>query len=81
MQRAVAGADFELVRRRDRRAHIGLGVAHRFDELIALGEACGDGGGEGATGAMGVAGFKPRREGNRIYFPDVDGIEVQVSGS
>ncbi|MGO9918919.1 MAG: VOC family protein [Isosphaeraceae bacterium] len=27
------------------------------------------------------AGFKPRREGNRIYFPDADGIEVQVAGA
>jgi catechol 2,3-dioxygenase-like lactoylglutathione lyase family enzyme len=26
-----------------------------------------------------AAGFKPRREGNRIYFPDPDGIEVQVA--
>ena len=24
--------------------------------------------------------LKPRREGNRIYFPDADGIEVQVAG-
>lgn len=28
-----------------------------------------------------AAGFKPRKEGNRIYFPDIDGIEVQVAGS
>jgi catechol 2,3-dioxygenase-like lactoylglutathione lyase family enzyme len=27
-----------------------------------------------------AAGLKPRREGNRVYFPDVDGIEVQVAG-
>ena len=27
-----------------------------------------------------AAGLKPRREGNRIYFPDADGIEVQVAG-
>jgi catechol 2,3-dioxygenase-like lactoylglutathione lyase family enzyme len=27
------------------------------------------------------AGLKPRREGNRVYFPDLDGIEVQVAGS
>jgi catechol 2,3-dioxygenase-like lactoylglutathione lyase family enzyme len=26
-----------------------------------------------------AAGLKPRREGNRIYFPDPDGIEVQVA--
>jgi catechol 2,3-dioxygenase-like lactoylglutathione lyase family enzyme len=26
------------------------------------------------------AGLKPRREGDRIYFPDLDGIEVQVAG-
>jgi len=24
-------------------------------------------------------GFKPRREGNRIYFPDPDGLEVQLA--
>jgi hypothetical protein len=28
-----------------------------------------------------AAGLKTRREGNRVYFPDVDGIEVQVAGS
>jgi catechol 2,3-dioxygenase-like lactoylglutathione lyase family enzyme len=28
-----------------------------------------------------AAGLKPRREGNRVYFPDPDGIEVQVAGS
>jgi catechol 2,3-dioxygenase-like lactoylglutathione lyase family enzyme len=28
-----------------------------------------------------AAGLKPRREGNRIYFPDADGIEVQVAGN
>lgn len=27
-----------------------------------------------------AAGLKPRREGNRIYFPDADGITVQVAG-
>lgn len=27
-----------------------------------------------------AAGLKPRREGNRVYFPDPDGIEVQVEG-
>ena len=28
-----------------------------------------------------AAGLKPRREGNRLYFPDIDGITVQVAGS
>jgi catechol 2,3-dioxygenase-like lactoylglutathione lyase family enzyme len=28
-----------------------------------------------------AAGLKPRREDNRVYFPDPDGIEVQVVGS
>jgi catechol 2,3-dioxygenase-like lactoylglutathione lyase family enzyme len=28
-----------------------------------------------------AAGLKPRREGNRLYFPDIDGIQVQVAGS
>jgi catechol 2,3-dioxygenase-like lactoylglutathione lyase family enzyme len=27
-----------------------------------------------------AAGLKPRREGDRLYFPDPDGIEVQVAG-
>jgi catechol 2,3-dioxygenase-like lactoylglutathione lyase family enzyme len=27
-----------------------------------------------------AAELKPRREGNRIYFPDTDGITVQVAG-
>jgi catechol 2,3-dioxygenase-like lactoylglutathione lyase family enzyme len=26
------------------------------------------------------AGQKPRREGDRLYFPDPDGIEVQIAG-
>ncbi len=28
-----------------------------------------------------AAGLKPRREGNRLYFPDIDGITVQVAGA
>jgi len=28
-----------------------------------------------------AAGLKLRREGNRVYFPDPDEIEVQVAGS
>jgi catechol 2,3-dioxygenase-like lactoylglutathione lyase family enzyme len=28
-----------------------------------------------------AAGLKPRREGNRLYFPDADGIQVQIAGS
>jgi catechol 2,3-dioxygenase-like lactoylglutathione lyase family enzyme len=28
-----------------------------------------------------AAGLKPRREANRVYFPDPDGITVQVAGS
>jgi catechol 2,3-dioxygenase-like lactoylglutathione lyase family enzyme len=27
-----------------------------------------------------AAGLKPRREGDRLYFPDIDGITVQVAG-
>jgi catechol 2,3-dioxygenase-like lactoylglutathione lyase family enzyme len=27
------------------------------------------------------AGLKPHREGNRLYFPDLDGIEVQIAGA
>jgi catechol 2,3-dioxygenase-like lactoylglutathione lyase family enzyme len=27
-----------------------------------------------------AAGLKPRREGDRLYFPDPDGIEVQIAG-
>jgi catechol 2,3-dioxygenase-like lactoylglutathione lyase family enzyme len=27
-----------------------------------------------------AAGLKPHREGDRVYFPDLDGIEVQVAG-
>jgi hypothetical protein len=27
-----------------------------------------------------AVGLKPRREDNRVYFPDPDGIEVQVEG-
>ncbi len=36
---------------------------------------------ERAEEKLKAAGLKPRREGNRIYFPDIDGIEVQVAGS
>ena len=35
---------------------------------------------EKAEEKLKAAGLKPRREGNRIYFPDPDGIEVQVAG-
>ncbi len=28
-----------------------------------------------------AAGLKPRREGNRLYFPDADGIDVQIAGA
>lgn len=27
-----------------------------------------------------AAGLKPKREGDRLYFPDQDGIEVQIAG-
>ena len=36
---------------------------------------------ERAEEKLKAAGLKPRREGNRVYFPDPDGIEVQVAGS
>jgi hypothetical protein len=36
---------------------------------------------EQAEEKLKAAGLKPRREGNRLYFPDPDGIEVQVAGS
>jgi catechol 2,3-dioxygenase-like lactoylglutathione lyase family enzyme len=36
---------------------------------------------ERAEETLKAAGLKPRREGNRVYFPDIDGIEVQVAGS
>lgn len=29
---------------------------------------------------LAAAGLRPRREGNRVYFPDPDGITVQVAG-
>jgi catechol 2,3-dioxygenase-like lactoylglutathione lyase family enzyme len=35
---------------------------------------------EKAEEKLKAAGLKPRREGNRIYFPDLDGITVQVAG-
>ena len=35
---------------------------------------------EQAEQKLKAAGLKPRREGGRIYFPDLDGIEVQVAG-
>jgi catechol 2,3-dioxygenase-like lactoylglutathione lyase family enzyme len=34
-----------------------------------------------AEGALKAAGLTPRREGNRVYFHDPDGIKVQVAGS
>jgi catechol 2,3-dioxygenase-like lactoylglutathione lyase family enzyme len=36
---------------------------------------------ERAEEKLKAAELKPRREGNRIYFPDIDGITVQVAGS
>ncbi len=29
---------------------------------------------------LAAAGLRPRREGNRVYFPDPDGLTVQVAG-
>jgi catechol 2,3-dioxygenase-like lactoylglutathione lyase family enzyme len=36
---------------------------------------------DGAEEKLKAAGLKPRREGNRVYFHDPDGIQVQVAGS
>ena len=36
---------------------------------------------ERAVEKLKAAGLKPRRDGGRVYFPDIDGIEVQVAGS
>ena len=44
MDRPMAVADVETIGRRDRRADPCLGVAHRGFEILALGEACCDGG-------------------------------------
>jgi catechol 2,3-dioxygenase-like lactoylglutathione lyase family enzyme len=33
-----------------------------------------------AVEKLGDAGLRPRREGNRVYFPDPDGLTVQVTG-
>jgi catechol 2,3-dioxygenase-like lactoylglutathione lyase family enzyme len=33
-----------------------------------------------AVEKLGTAGLRPRREGNRVYFPDPDGLTVQVTG-
>jgi catechol 2,3-dioxygenase-like lactoylglutathione lyase family enzyme len=30
---------------------------------------------------LNAAKLKPRREGNRLYFPDPDGLDVQISGA
>jgi catechol 2,3-dioxygenase-like lactoylglutathione lyase family enzyme len=34
-----------------------------------------------AEAKLKAAELKPRREGNRLYFPDSDGIQVQIAGS
>ena len=34
-----------------------------------------------AVGRLEAAGLRPHRRGNRVYFDDPDGLEVQVSGS
>jgi catechol 2,3-dioxygenase-like lactoylglutathione lyase family enzyme len=34
-----------------------------------------------AVQKLGTVGLRPRREGNRVYFPDPDGLTVQVTGS
>jgi catechol 2,3-dioxygenase-like lactoylglutathione lyase family enzyme len=33
-----------------------------------------------AVEKLGAAGLRPRRTGNRVYFPDADGLTVQVTG-
>lgn len=35
---------------------------------------------EDAMERLAAAGLHPRREGNRVYFPDPDGLTVQVAG-
>jgi catechol 2,3-dioxygenase-like lactoylglutathione lyase family enzyme len=34
---------------------------------------------DAAFAQLGAAGLRPRREGQRIYFPDPDGITVQIA--
>ena len=35
---------------------------------------------DNAMERLAAAGLRPRREGNRVYFPDPDGLTVQVTG-
>src|SRR5450631_1630922 len=61
MDRPVAMSDTETVGGGNRIADESLGVANRCDEILAPGEASGDGRGQRASRAMGVAGGTARR--------------------
>src|SRR3954470_24706394 len=71
MDRAVAMSDAEAVSGGDRIADPDLGMANRGDEILAPGEPGGDGRGQRASGAMGVAGGAARRrQGERAGVAD-----------
>src|ERR1700722_16371323 len=60
MDRPMAVTGTEMVRRGDRGADKGLGVANGGFHLFALGETGGDGRGQRASGAVGVLGGDAR---------------------
>src|SRR5205807_10219514 len=61
MDRSMAVTDAEAIGGGDRGADPGLGVAYRLLEGLALGEACRDGGGQRAAGAVGIFSGDARR--------------------
>ena len=61
MNRAVAVSDIKTIRRGDRRGDVSFGVAHRGLQILALSQAGGDGGGQRASGAVGVTARDARR--------------------
>src|ERR1700736_5254523 len=66
MDRPMAVADVEVGARRDRGADPCLGMTNRGFHLLALGETGRDGGGQRASGAMGIFGcdaWRGQRDG------------------
>src|SRR5712671_6352685 len=75
MDRPMAVADAETIGRRDRGADPGLGVAHRGFKLLAFRKTRRDGGGQGASGAVGILGDDAwrRQRGDAIAADEIIG--------
>jgi catechol 2,3-dioxygenase-like lactoylglutathione lyase family enzyme len=77
--RVVRGNDDALFMGADRDFFLTLFRAER-PQLNHYCYAIRDFSADDAVEKLGAAGLRPRRTGNRVYFPDPDGLTVQVTG-